>query len=72
MKTIFTPTGDLFEAGQRLLAAAMTYWEEYQKTGHHDAVVWLQGDDGSLVVFTRGEYASELKDTINLIGATDR
>ena len=59
------PTGELFEKGKILLSAAMAYWEEYQKVAAHDAVVWLQGDDGSLVVFTRGEYGEKLKRTVS-------
>ena len=65
MSSEFKPEGDLFCKGAALLDAAKEYWEEYQKVGKREAVVWLQGDDGALVMFTRGEYAKELKATIN-------
>lgn len=55
----------LYELGDELLRAAEAYWEEYNRTMGKDAVVWLQSDTGQLVVFTRGEYADQLKQTIN-------
>ena len=55
----------LYTAGQALLDAAYKYWEEFQGVGGKRAVTWLQGSDGSLVVFTRGEYAEELKDVVS-------
>jgi hypothetical protein len=65
METITRPTGELFERGKALLSAAMDYWLEYHKAGLRGAVVWLSGDDGSLVVMTRGEYADDLKATVS-------
>lgn len=68
MKTEFKPTGELFDKGAALLKAAQDYWDEYQKTGNRNAVVWLQGDDGALVVFTRGEYGEQIKRLIDTFG----
>ena len=65
MKTEMKPTGDLYDKGFVLLEAAKDYWDEYQKTGNHDAVIWLQDEDGSLMAFTRGEYTQELKNCIS-------
>jgi hypothetical protein len=64
MRTVSTPTGKLYDIGKKLLETGRDYWEEYQGKLSPCAVVWLESDDGSLVVFTRGEYADELKDTI--------
>jgi hypothetical protein len=57
---------DLAEPGRRLLAAAEDYWKAFNKLGSFGAkaVVWLEADDGALVVMTRGEYGQDLKDLI--------
>lgn len=64
MKTEMKPAGELYEKGALLLKAAKDYWDEYQKTGDRKAVVWLQGDLGDLVVYTRSEYREDLKQFI--------
>lgn len=48
------------KAAQALLDAAHTFWKECNKAGQYGAVQWLIGADGSLVVFTRGEYRQQL------------
>lgn len=56
----------LREKGKALFEAGMDYWETYQQEcSSSDSVVWLQSDDGSLIVFTRGEYREELKELIS-------
>jgi len=55
------PEGRLRDLGQVLLDAAFAYWDEYQKViGYGTAVTWLQGSDGSFVLFTRGEYSRDI------------
>lgn len=49
------------EAAKKLIKAAAEYWEVYQRYCSSSAVVWLQDDDGKLLVFTRGEYENTLK-----------
>jgi hypothetical protein len=53
----------LAEPAQRLLNAADTYWHVYNNRGAMvgPAVVWVEADDGQLVVMTRGEYGQQLK-----------
>jgi hypothetical protein len=46
----------LDKAGSQWLKAAAEYWKEFQKISGGKAVVWLEGDGGQLVMFTRGEY----------------
>lgn len=57
--------GALREKAQTLLDAAQDYWDEYQKSAGRDAVIWLQGSDGELVIFTRGEYRDSIKGYIS-------
>jgi hypothetical protein len=54
----------LFEKGQALIEAAYEYWQEYQKVCESAAVVWLNADDGHLLVFTRGEYTRTIMECI--------
>lgn len=60
---------DLEKVGQKLLDAAYEYWEASAKAGINGAVIWLQDDDGRLVIFTRGEYRAQLMSGIERIGA---
>jgi hypothetical protein len=54
-------TEELIEAAGRLEAAAMAYWELYNKEIRFDAVVWLKNNEnGHLVIITRGEYSEQL------------
>lgn len=59
----------LREAGERLLVAAHEYWTVAQRNAVPGAVVWLEGDDGRLVIFTRGEYRHTLLANIDGMGA---
>ena len=52
--------GALRDKGQKLIDAALEFWEERRKAGIGAAVVWLKTTDGKLVVFTRGEYQNQL------------
>lgn len=54
-------------AAQKLLDAAHDFWKECNKAGQYGAVQWLQGADGSLVIFTRGEYRHQLIGTIPVL-----
>ncbi len=60
METNMKPEAELRDRGKDLLEAARAFWEVHHKMGGPRAVVWLAGDDGSLVVFTRGEYKAQL------------
>jgi hypothetical protein len=52
-------TEELTEAARLLEAAAMAYWELYNRQVKPDAVVWLK-NNGHLVIITRGEYSDRL------------
>ncbi|MFA7238960.1 MAG: hypothetical protein WC091_02535 [Sulfuricellaceae bacterium] len=49
-----------YKAGEVLLEAANAYWKACHKEGQYGAVQWLQGADGNIVIFTRGEYRKEI------------
>ena len=50
-----------FEAsGRALLEAAHTYYNVMRKKGIAGGCIWLCGQDGNMVIFTRGEYRSQL------------
>ena len=51
-------------SGQKLLDVAHEFWRACQEEGQHGAVQWLIGHDGSLVIFTRGEYKDVLMENI--------
>ena len=55
---------ELREKGQALIHAARSFWEVHHRIGGPRAVVWLTSDDGSLVVFTRDEYRSQILNNI--------
>jgi hypothetical protein len=59
---------DLDKVGQKLLDVSHEYWEAAHKAGIDGAVIWLQGDDGRLVIVTRGEYRDHLMKGIERIG----
>jgi hypothetical protein len=61
---IVSNEGPLFEAGKKLLQAAMDYWEEYRKVSGGSAVVWLGDEAGRLVVLTRSEYRRQIMENI--------
>jgi len=48
-----------------LLQAAHDFWDSERQAGQQGAVKWVQADDGSLVIFTRGEYRDELMKAIS-------
>ncbi|MFA5387705.1 MAG: hypothetical protein WC322_04985 [Candidatus Paceibacterota bacterium] len=55
----------LYGAAEKLVDAARRYWELYQFTVHcGDAVVSVRDREGQMVIFTRGEYAEELREFI--------
>lgn len=65
VRTVGNPLRD---AGIAILVAGRQYWEEFQRVSPRTkAVVWLEDDDGSLVVFTRGEYGHIIKGAISEI-----
>lgn len=47
---------DLKEAANKFHAAGKEYFDAASKAGISGAVVWLTMDDGSMLIFTRGEY----------------
>ena len=53
-----------YAAAQALLDAAHAFWKACHREGQYGAVQWLQGTDGELVVFTRGEYKDRLMHNI--------
>jgi len=67
MQTNTVPGGALHAKAEALIEAAEAYWEEYQQTLHPAAVVWLKGDNGSMVLFTRGEYSDRLMAQVDRI-----
>jgi len=54
-----------------LIAAAEDYWQEYQRTMHPNAVVWLKADNGQFVLFTRGEYLGRIMAVVDYINASE-
>lgn len=48
------------EAGLRLLAAAQDFWDACHEEGQYGAVQWLEGTNGELLIYTRGEYRQQL------------
>jgi len=64
--------GDLQAAADRFRDAGLEYWEMLHKceaTARNTAgaVVWLTDADGSMVIFTRGEYRERLMMNIDRI-----
>jgi hypothetical protein len=51
---------ELKACGQALLDAAHAYFKLMRKRGLAGGCVWLTAMDGSMVVFTRGEYRDRL------------
>jgi hypothetical protein len=60
----FAPRGPLYERAKELLNACQAYWEEYQRSAERDAVVWLEGSDGQIILYTRGEYRDRIKELV--------
>lgn len=59
---------ELEAAGTAFLEAGKAYWEAMQKAGIGGAVSWLEGNEGGLVIFTRGEYRECLLRNVHEIG----
>lgn len=63
------PTEDeLFRLAQEALTAAAEFRKACAKRGMTSAVRWIEGTDGMLIVFTRGEYSGDLKEMIKSLG----
>ena len=60
----FTPASRMDEnlriAGEKLLAASLDFWQVSHETGRLGAVQWLEGLNGELLIYTRGEYRQQL------------
>lgn len=54
-------------AARVLLDSAHAFWKACHAEGQTGAVQWLLGDDGSLVIFTRGEYRDRLMNNIDML-----
>jgi hypothetical protein len=67
LTTNTTPTGELRDAAERLLQAAMDYHDAYRQAGLSGAVVWVKDADGRMVILTRGEYGSTLMRNIDTL-----
>lgn len=48
------------KAGQKLLDAAQEFWDACHDEGQYGAVQWLEGSNGALLIYTRGEYRQHL------------
>lgn len=59
--------GELYKKGQLLLEAAREYWKEYNVHFDRGAVVYLEADNGALIVFTRSEYKRSLMAAVDEI-----
>lgn len=53
------------EAGAKLLEAAQEFWDACHQEGQYGAVQWLEGTGGELLIYTRGEYRSQLMANIH-------
>lgn len=55
------------KAGQKLLNAAHEFWRACHEEAPYEsgAVQWLQGSQGELLIFTRGEYLQTLMANIH-------
>ena len=58
------PAPDLRTMAARWLAAGRDYWEAFRKEHGSGAVVWVDDTSGALTIFTRGEYAGQLRAAI--------
>ena len=51
---------ELYRKGQALLKAAHDYWLEMNKAAGGHAVIYLEGDNGHTIIFTRSEYKDSI------------
>ena len=65
IETNLQASGELKKAAQKLLDAAMNYWEVYAKETGGAAVVWVSDSDDRLVILTRGEYRDTLLSNVH-------
>lgn len=54
-------------AGIKLLAAAQEFWDACHEEGQYGAIQWLEGSDGELLIYTRGEYRQTLLNNIHTL-----
>ncbi len=54
----------LYEKGRALLEAAYDFWKDCHENGQTGAIRWLEDDKGHILIFTRGEYKSQLMENI--------
>lgn len=71
METNTAISGTLHDKAVALIAAAEDYWTEYQRALQPNAVVWLKGDNGQVVLFTRGEYLPAIMRVVDDINQTE-
>ena len=58
--------------GQTLIDAAYEFWEACHEEEQYGAVQWLEGTNGELIIFTRGEYREHLMKNICTIPGVDK
>ena len=51
---------ELGQKAAKLLEAGYDYWAAYQRVFQSGAVVWLEGDNGHFILFTRSEYKNDI------------
>ena len=69
----FEETGDKKEdACTFLLRAAEQFWYACRGAGEQGAVKWLRGDNGALLIYTRGEYRETLMRNIDALPAAQQ
>ena len=57
---------ELQAAAKRLLEECQSYYDLMRKRGLAGGCIWLTGGDGQMVVYTRGEYRSQLLTNIEM------
>jgi hypothetical protein len=55
---------DLRSVAARWLETSHEYWEAYARKHGRGAVVWVDSETGALAIYTRGEYADQLRAAI--------
>lgn len=57
--------------GDKLLKAAQEFWTACREEGQYGACQWLEGTDGSLIIYTRGEYRQQLMFNIHSLPSAE-
>lgn len=57
-----------YKASVKLLEASQEFWNACHEEGQYGAVQWLIGEEGQLVIYTRGEYKDQLMLNIDKLG----